>query len=85
MKITPQELAKLPGLMTNARAMGWQLRIGSRGRAVITRPKGGDAILHAVLCSYRDEIAALLRDEAQRDASPKAERPRPRLAWSNRR
>lgn len=82
MTANPAELAKLRSLMDNARAMGWRFRLGYRGRAVITRPKGGSELLHAVLCSYRGEIADMLR-EAARPTAP--QRPALRLVHGGRR
>lgn len=59
--MSPAELSNLLALVRDSRALGWTIRLGKTGRAIIRKPRGAPWFLDGLLQSYRGELAALMK------------------------
>lgn len=79
--MTAAELSNLLALVRDSRALGWTVRLGKGGRAIIRKPRGAPWFFDGLLHSYRRELAALLKAgtlEPDPDPDPRAEPRTPR-------
>lgn len=88
--MSPAELSNLLALVRDSRALGWTIRLGKTGRAIIRKPRGAPWFLDGLLQSYRGELAALMKagilqpDPQARpgtDHPPRGRVSPPRVVW----